>query len=357
MVELSRRGLLAALGGTAALLAAGEGSANAAARTFPATVTRNRSLAAGRHRVPVGTAPVTHLSISTNSGAIRTRTAGQWSEWRELATCPAGRDDLPAVTLLPVDPGVVEYELDLKHDSTVSEMDTVNGPALATLASPAPAVPLDGSALRRPYYSRAAWGADEKLRFTPEGVERWPVAYFPVQTLTVHHSAGSVGRDPAADVRAIYYDHSIVRDFGDIGYHLLIDPNGSVYEGRVSGSDWFPVFGPDLQGGKRPLMANAGHVVGYNAGNVGVCLLGHLSETSPSKAAIDSLVVVLAALSAICGLDPLGRTNYVNPISGSTKTVDTISGHRDWLATECPGNRFYPDLPSIRTRVSKLLPK
>jgi hypothetical protein len=157
-------------------------------------------------------------------------------------------------------------------------------------------------------------------------------------------------------VRGIYYDHAVIRDFGDIGYHLLIDPAGSVYEGRVSGADWLPVFGPELQGG-RPLMANAGHVAGYNAGNVGVCVLGHLSESSPSKAAINSLVVVLAALAAVCDLDPLGQTNYVNPISGSTKTVNTISGHRDWLATECPGNRLYPDLPSIRARVAKLLPK
>ncbi|RSM81905.1 N-acetylmuramoyl-L-alanine amidase [Kibdelosporangium aridum] len=356
MVELSRRGLLAALGGTAALLVSGETSANAAGGPLPATLTRNRQLAAGRHRVSVGTTPVTHLSISSNNGAFRTRTGNRWSEWRELATCPVGRDEQSAATLLPVDAGVVEYELDLAHDARVSELDTMSGPAVAALASPAPAVPIGGRSLKRPYYPRAAWGADEKLRFTDEGVERWPVAYFPVQTLTVHHSAGAVGRDPAADVRGIYYDHAVVRDFGDIGYHLLIDPAGSVYEGRVSGADWFPVFGPELQG-RRPLMANAGHVAGYNAGNVGVCVLGHLSESSPSKAAIDSLVVVLAALAAVCDLDPLGQTSYVNPISGSTKTVDTISGHRDWLQTECPGNRLYPDLPSIRTRVSKLLPR
>ena len=29
----------------------------------------------------------------------------------------------------------------------------------------------------------------------------------------------------------------------------------------------------------------------------------------------------------------------------------TISGHRDWLATECPGGELYAQLPSIRSNV------
>ena len=58
------------------------------------------------------------------------------------------------------------------------------------------------------------------------------------------------------------------------------------------------------------------------------------------------LVRVLAALARTTDRDPQGTTNYLNPVDGSTKNVRTLAGHRDWPATECPGNAFYPTLPS-----------
>ncbi len=32
-----------------------------------------------------------------------------------------------------------------------------------------------------------------------------------------------------------------------------------------------------------------------------------------------------------------------------------ISGHRDWLATECPGERLYSQLPALREAVAEQL--
>ena len=54
-------------------------------------------------------------------------------------------------------------------------------------------------------------------------------------------------------------------------------------------------------------------------------------------------------------VDPLGRVAYVNPISGATRDVDAIAGHRDWNATECPGDALYARLPALRARVARLL--
>ena len=48
----------------------------------------------------------------------------------------------------------------------------------------------------------------------------------------------------------------------------------------------------------------------------------------------------------------VGTTHYVNPISGATRTVSTIAGHRHWAPTECPGNTFYPNLPQLRLYVA-----
>jgi len=102
-------------------------------------------------------------------------------------------------------------------------------------------------------------------------------------------------------------------------------------------------------------MVNGGHVLGYNAGNVGVALLGDFTGRSPLPAARNGLVAALTALAGVTRLDPLGTTNYVNPISGATKVVATVSGHRDWQPTECPGAACYSKLPWVRNRVAALL--
>ena len=94
---------------------------------------------------------------------------------------------------------------------------------------------------------------------------------------------------------------------------------------------------------------------GFNTGNLSVCLLGDFTSRLPTTAAWTSTVRVLAGLARVCGLDPLGTTDYVNPVNSATKTVRTISGHRDWAATQCPGNTFYPHLPTVREQVASLL--
>ena len=205
------------------------------------------------------------------------------------------------------------------------------------------------------FLRRADWGADESYRFDEAGNEIFPPRYFDVQTLTVHHTVTSNNdANPAATVRAIYFDQAVTQTFGDIGYHLLIDRHGAVYEGRYSGPDQNPVFGP-RRVGPRPSMVNAAHVGGFNAGNVGVALLGDLTNVQPTADARASLVRVLASLAHAVDLDPLGVTNYVNPISGATRTVPSIAGHRDWAPTECPGNSFYPFLNGVREDVAALL--
>jgi hypothetical protein len=94
----------------------------------------------------------------------------------------------------------------------------------------------------------------------------------------------------------------------------------------------------------------AGHVGGYNTGNLGVCLLGNLTNQGPTPAARSALVAVLASLARVCAIDPESVVNYLGP-TGATRTVLGISGHRDWAATECPGNSFYPQLPTLRSEV------
>jgi hypothetical protein len=211
-----------------------------------------------------------------------------------------------------------------------------------------------------PFMSRAAWGANETLRYTNDG-GYWAEEWYPVLTLTVHNSGFAVDPDPAQTVRDIYTRQTLYGDgspgavgWGDIGYNLLIDAQGIVYEGRYSGSDGMPVFNPD------GAMVTGAHVKHYNTGNIGVCLLGYLNDAPATAAAQNSLVTVLAYLAAVGRVNPTGTVNYVNanPAYSTYKnTVRGMSGHRDWASTDCPGNAFYPLLAGLRTRVVAAMPK
>lgn len=297
-----------------------------------------------------------HVGITwsgpASPGRLRLHDADGWHDGPQVSPTDAG-SDTPDRHACLVHVGAYDaYELVPAagvSDAEVHAINTVDGPA--TRQAP--------DRMRRRlgcrYLSRSGWGADESLRFAPDGTEIFPPAYVDVQTLTVHHTVTlNSDPDPAATVRAIYVFQAVTETWGDIGYHLLIDEAGVVYEGRWSGSDGTPVFGPRPVG-PNPSMVNAAHVGGFNAGNVGVALLGDLTTTGPTPAARRSLITVLAVLARVTDLDPLGTTHYVNPISGATRTVPTIAGHREWAATECPGNTFSPLLPAVRADVASIL--
>jgi hypothetical protein len=100
-------------------------------------------------------------------------------------------------------------------------------------------------------------------------------------------------------------------------------------------------------------------VANFNSGNAGIALMGCYEPTSacsgsttPPAAAVDGLDGLLASLSTRHGLDPTGTVHYVNPVTGAVKDVATISGHRDWDATACPGGNLYSQLPAIRSDVA-----
>ncbi|MEK8143049.1 peptidoglycan recognition family protein [Streptomyces sp. M10(2022)] len=197
------------------------------------------------------------------------------------------------------------------------------------------------------YLSRAAWGADESKRFKEDGTENTPTEYYPFQTITIHHTdTPNDDTDPAATVRAVYEYHAIDNDWGDIGYHFLIDQQGRIYEGRWSGEDGVP--GHDKDG----KVVTAFHTGGFNSGNLGIALLGNLQEQGPTDAARDTLTKLVSVLTRLHGLDPQARLTYVNPVNAVTKEVNALSGHSDWLETDCPGAVMYDELTALRERVA-----
>ncbi len=329
----------------------------------PATIaTRTRA-----SRAPVSAAqPIDFVGLKfdrtvSKAGAIRFRTGDSFGPWRALELSHHGRDDKPigAVTeLLPAAPGATGYELDLPDGIEAAEvvaLNTTTGPTRSRYAIPYVALPSYRQAPGTKFYSRAGWGADESLRFSDDGTNLFPDEFYPVQTLTVHHTSSEPDTDRKAAVRGVYRYMAVDRGFGDIGYHVLIDPEGNAYEGRHSGEELFPIFDgvPIRRFG--PKAVTAAHVKGFNSGNIGVCLLGDFTNQNPTPAALETLVRMLTALCSLCDIDPTASITYVNPVDGSTRDTPTIVRHRDWAPTECPGNTFAPNFSSIPQRVAARL--
>ena len=184
----------------------------------------------------------------------------------------------------------------------------------------------------------------------------WAPQFYATRKLVVHHTDTSddyTDRAGAeAQIRSIYYYHSVTQGWGDIGYNFLIDKFGNIYEGRYS-RDYAGAnpTGDDATGRG----VTGAHTGGWNSGTVGVALLGTLTTHDATPAAREALQRLLAWEAGRNGIDPLATQPFVNPVSGATITTANIAGHRDYAATACPGDAFYPTLPAIRAGTAALV--
>ncbi len=214
------------------------------------------------------------------------------------------------------------------------------GPATASAASLQPAI-----------ISRAAWGATESLRFDNQGLELWPRVYQAVQKIVIHHTAGpNYDPNPAATVRSIEHYDAVTKGWSDIGYNFLIDSAGHIYEGRASRT-YAPGEIPNGENGAGLLVTGA-HALEYNSGVIGIVMMGTFTDRDVTPAARASLEKLVAWESERHGIDPLGSSTYVNPVTGATRTFANIAGHRNLASTACPGGVFYATLPALRAAVA-----
>jgi hypothetical protein len=88
---------------------------------------------------------------------------------------------------------------------------------------------------------------------------------------------------------------------------------------------------------------------------MGVAILGNYVSTPISAAARTTLVQHLAWEAERHVLPPQGSGTYTNPESGVTRVTPNITGHRDYTATQCPGETLYKALPAIRAEVAALV--
>ncbi len=298
--------------------------------------------------------PIDYLGISWTTGSeptVRFRNAGRWGDWQEVHP-----DDIPRLqsrtysSLLAADDAQAFQIRGSNDDVRAVSINTTDGPRSPRF------VPRKAGAshLVQPgLLSRAQWGADESYRFNADGTEKWPPAFYATQKLIAHHTATKNNdADPAATVRAIYRYHAIDQGWGDIGYNFLVDAQGRIYKGRYSGPPGTRTSDTSTGEDGEGRGVTAGHTLGYNSGTMGIAVLGTYRSRGISTTARTSIVSHLAWEAERHGLDPLASSLYVNPVNGSQKSNANISGHRDWVSTDCPGSGFYNQLPSIRQEVA-----
>lgn len=189
--------------------------------------------------------------------------------------------------------------------------------------------------------TRADWGADERMR---RGAPSYAST---VRAVVVHHTAGGNDyrpEDVPARLRADYAYHVRARGWADLGYNLVVDKWGRLWEGRAGGLD-------------RAVIGT--HAAGFNTGTFGVSVMGDYTKATAGRDVTNALARVAAHAARTWRFNPAGWTSmrsggsprYAN---GAVVQLPTVHGHRDTGRTACPG-QLYDLLQLVRDRAQMLL--
>jgi len=126
--------------------------------------------------------------------------------------------------------------------------------------------------------------------------------------IIVHHTASP--RDTT--VAQIRDWHVNGNGWSDIGYHYIILGDGTLERGRS-------------------INKTGAHCKGHNKGSIGICVTGNTSQEPPTTAQVESLFGTLKMLLEDYNLE---RSD--------------VYGHRDFGATECPGDWLYTLLQQFK---------
>ena len=185
-----------------------------------------------------------------------------------------------------------------------------------------------------PIISREEWGCpdlDPDSKTYCNGPE-WTPFLNPITNIIIHHTAiEEKDENWEKSVRDIWKFHSKTREWSDIGYNYLIDPDGNIYEGRYGGE-----------------FVTGGHTYLHNVGTVGISMLGNYENRNLTTKAEETLKKLIDYLSKRYKINP----NKIYRDYNNSNTLG-VTGHRDWDVTACPGKNVYKQLPEIRTSLAR----
>jgi uncharacterized protein with LGFP repeats len=174
-------------------------------------------------------------------------------------------------------------------------------------------------------YSRAQWGADEKMR------EKSALHYGEVHGGFVHHTVNAneyTRAEVPGILRSIYAYHVRSRGWSDIGYNYLVDRFGRIWEGRYGGVDRAVV---------------GAHTLNYNDYSFAMSAIGNFELVKPSKAMLQAYGALFAWKLSLHGVSAASTSQQIG-----ARRFQAVNGHRDAASTACPGKYLYAKIPKIR---------
>lgn len=116
--------------------------------------------------------------------------------------------------------------------------------------------------------------------------------------IILHHSGVSV----LQSIEIIHNYHKNTNKWSGIGYHFYVRKDGSIYRGR-------------------PEEMIGAHAYGANSDSIGICAEGDFNNETMTDVQKNAIKELVAYLKAKYG-------------------IDTVVGHRDTIATSCPGKNY-----------------
>ncbi|QQR91791.1 MAG: N-acetylmuramoyl-L-alanine amidase [Myxococcales bacterium] len=165
----------------------------------------------------------------------------------------------------------------------------------------------------------------------------------PRYRITVHHTDQHDVTDGESSARSIlaYHRSRVANEYEeswwcDVGYHFLIAPSGTIYEGR-------------------PIEYIGSHTAYQNDGNIGIALMGNYEQEEPSLAMKSALKDLLGYITTTLGfdIDLEGRHAHCANPDDENESEDggfCLRGHGETKnnVTTCPGKYVFPVLNEIR---------
>ncbi|WP_341856211.1 N-acetylmuramoyl-L-alanine amidase [Brachybacterium sp. GPGPB12] len=187
-----------------------------------------------------------------------------------------------------------------------------------------------------PMITRAQWGATESAT-------RSTSTSSALKSVVPHHTAGTnnYSRSQAAQqIRGIFDYHVRVLGWADIGYNVLVDRYGQIYEGRHGGLT---------------RNVNGAHALGFNTGAFGISVMGDHSSLKASTEAREAVMRVAAWKPLSTFLDDVkAKSSWTVGVDGTrwkrgtTVSLPRFFGHRDVNTTSCPGDALYSAMDDLR---------
>lgn len=285
------------------------------------------------------------LAAGDAVASMRVLQDGGWGPWQTLGgSLPAGETDMDRDAATDTDwatEGAVlieaqAVEVELTGEVTGATLETwtttVTPEDQATASSLPPASPNSGGIQ---IATREEWGADDSWRNVS------PILHdTPKVGITIHHTAGAAYYEPhevPAILRGIYHYHAISLDWGDIGYNMLLDQHGRLWEGRAGGLE------RNVQGA---------HAFGMNRDWFGLSVMGNHQVAPVSPAEMTAWSVSSAWVLNLLDRSVNDTIDYTNAYYGWTRTLPALHGHGEVGLTLCPGFELIQRMDELRARIA-----